>query len=92
MAPGEESQESKFRAASFDVEKTLVMEHSQQAEDGLRDMIDIDELNHSTVLYNLYRRYMRDDIYTYVGPTLLAVNPFKKIWEPEEDELKLIEY
>ena len=49
-------------------------------------MIDIDELNHSTVLYNLFKRYMADKIYTYVGPTLLAVNPFKYI-ETREDEL-----
>ena len=55
------------------------MDNSAMAEDGIQDMINIDELNHSTVLYNLYRRYIRDEIYTYVGPTLLAVNPFKKV-------------
>ena len=42
-------------------------------------MIDIDELNHATILWNLYKRYIADDIYTYVGPTLLAVNPFKRM-------------
>lgn len=51
------------------------------ADKGLKDMIDIDELNHATVLWNLYKRYCTDDIYTYVGPTLLAVNPFKSMKE-----------
>ena len=49
------------------------------ADKGLQDMIDIDELNHATILWNLYKRYIADDIYTYVGPTLLAVNPFKRM-------------
>ena len=42
-------------------------------------MTELDELNHATVLRNLGSRYLRDEIYTYVGETLLAVNPFKAI-------------
>ena len=42
-------------------------------------MIEIDELNHATILYNLYKRYVSEDIYTYVGPTLLVVNPFQNM-------------
>ena len=57
------------------------------AEDGLSDMIDIDELNHATILFNLYRRYIEDEIYTYVGPTLLAVNPFKNMSHKFKDTL-----
>ena len=49
------------------------------ADKGIADMIDIDELNHATILWNLYKRYQKDEIYTYVGPTLLAVNPFKNM-------------
>lgn len=56
------------------------------AEDGIQDMINIDELNHATVLYNLYQRYKRKQIYTYVGPTLLAVNPFEAIKGKEKEE------
>ena len=55
----------------------MVMDYSLSAEQGIKDMIEIDELNHATILYNLYKRYVNDEIYTYVGPTLLAVNPFK---------------
>jgi myosin-5 len=46
---------------------------------GCDDMVDIDELNSATLLYNLANRYMRQEmeIYTWVGPILLALNPFK---------------
>jgi len=42
-------------------------------------MVEIDELNNATLLYNLFKRYEKDEIYTYVGPILLAMNPFKMI-------------
>ena len=42
-------------------------------------MVDIDELNHATLLQNLDARYNRDEIYTYVGPIILAVNPFMNL-------------
>lgn len=42
-------------------------------------MVEIDELNPASLLFNLMTRYKRDDIYTYVGPILLVLNPFKAI-------------
>ena len=42
-------------------------------------MVDIDELNNATLLQNLEARYNRDEIYTYVGPIILAMNPFKNL-------------
>ncbi len=55
------------------------MEYSASSEKGIADMVEIDELNHATLLYNLYRRYANNEIYTYVGPILLAMNPFKSM-------------
>lgn len=55
------------------------MEYSKVAEKGLADMVEIDELNHASLLHNLQQRYFKDEIYTYVGPILLAMNPFKDI-------------
>ena len=57
------------------------------ADKGIDDMIDIDELNHATILQNLQRRYVKNDIYTYVGPTLLAVNPFKSMKDKYPDSI-----
>ena len=56
---------------------TETLNFTKQIMHGIPDMVDIDELNSATLLYNLETRYKRDDIYTYVGPILLALNPFK---------------
>jgi myosin heavy subunit len=76
----------------FDHDKNLIMDYSEMANNGLKDMIDIDELNHATILWNLYKRYCNDDIYTYVGPTLLAVNPFKRMDKKYPPSILLEEY
>ena len=43
------------------------------------DMENLENLNEAELLYNLQLRFAKDLIYTYVGPTLLVVNPFKLI-------------
>lgn len=64
------------------------MDYSHTANKGLPDMVDIDELNHATLMHNLYSRYRMDQIYTYVGPIILAMNPFKNLdkslYSPEQ--------
>ena len=37
------------------------------------------ELTDQTVLKNVERRYLENEIYTFTGSILLAVNPFKPI-------------
>ena len=59
------------------------------AELGIADMVEIDELNPASILYNLMTRYRRDEIYTYVGPILLVLNPFKTIPGVNGDENRL---
>ncbi|KAL9249460.1 Myosin-15-like protein [Drosera capensis] len=46
---------------------------------GVDDMTKLTYLNEPGVLYNLERRYTLDNIYTYTGSILIAVNPFKKL-------------
>lgn len=58
------------------------------ADRGIEDMVEIDELNPATLLFNLANRYKRDDIYTYVGPILLAANPFKAVPRLDTPALK----
>lgn len=36
-------------------------------------------LNEPGVLHNIHTRYIMDDIYTYTGSILIAVNPFQKL-------------
>ena len=52
---------------------------NQMEGSGYSDMVDIVQLNEVALLQNTRLRFLQDDIYTYVGPTLLAVNPFRRI-------------
>lgn len=42
-------------------------------------MCEMDILNEPEVLSNLIKRYKRDDIFTSIGPTLIALNPYHHI-------------
>ncbi len=42
-------------------------------------MVNMEILNDAELLYNLKLRFSLDLFMTYVGPTLLVVNPFKFI-------------
>ena len=43
------------------------------------NLINLTYLNEPTVLNNILFRYSNDEIYTFNGDILIAVNPFKKI-------------
>jgi myosin-5 len=51
-------------------------------------MIDMEVLNDAELLNNLVIRSKNNHIFTYVGPTLLAVNPFKKFPEYYTSEMR----
>ena len=42
-------------------------------------MVDMEVLNDAELMENVRKRFMKDLIFTFVGPTLLVVNPFKSI-------------
>nr|XP_019710669.1 protein OPAQUE1-like [Elaeis guineensis] len=46
---------------------------------GVDDMTKLTYLNEPGVLYNLSRRYALNEIYTYTGSILIAVNPFTRL-------------
>ena len=43
----------------------------------MQDMTQLNHLHEAGVLWNLKKRYSNDDIYTYTGNILIAVNPFQ---------------
>lgn len=43
------------------------------------DLIKLMYVQRPTILYTLRQRFMRDEIYTAIGPILVAINPFKWI-------------
>jgi len=44
-------------------------------------------LNEAELAENLKNRFVVDDFYTYIGPTLIAINPFKFYEKINNDEI-----
>lgn len=42
-------------------------------------MVKMNCLNEAEILDNIKRRYEKDTIFTYIGPTLIVVNPYKNL-------------
>jgi len=53
---------------------------------GVPDAASLFHLNEPGMLHNVAQRYAQDQIYTYVGPVLLALNPYKAISGLYSDE------
>ena len=53
------------------------------------DLVNLEILNDAELLNNLSIRFLNDLIYTFVGPTLLAVNPFAMIPAFASEDFKL---
>ncbi|KAF8098341.1 hypothetical protein N665_0268s0010 [Sinapis alba] len=60
-------------------EKLFRRDPDEEERNGVDDMTKLAYLHEAGVLYNLQRRYALNDIYTYTGSILIAVNPFKKL-------------
>ena len=48
-------------------------------EPDVEDLVHLPHLHEAAILDSLRHRYAEDHIYTYNGPILIAVNPFKKL-------------
>ncbi|KEH35883.1 myosin-15 isoform X2 [Medicago truncatula] len=60
-------------------EKLFPRDADEDEHGGVEDMTRLIYLNEPGVLYNIRRRYLNNDIYTYTGSILIAVNPFTKL-------------
>ena len=57
----------------------IELRNKNKADDDLSDLIDLPHLNEPSMLNSLKIRYKSDVIYTFTGPILIAINPFKPI-------------
>lgn len=42
-------------------------------------MVGMNVLNEAEILHNVWLRYSKDLIFSYIGPTLIVMNPYKII-------------
>ena len=67
-----------------------ILKHGEENQQSLEDMVNIECLNDAELLENIKKRFLiQNTIFTYVGPTLLIVNPYKYIDELHKILLKL---
>lgn len=52
---------------------------NDESESNADNLISLPYLHEPAILFCLERRYSHGDIYTYTGPILIAMNPFKKV-------------
>ncbi|XP_020611353.1 unconventional myosin-XV-like isoform X2 [Orbicella faveolata] len=58
------------------VRANAVLPRQELGTHGVDDMIKMDDLHVGSILYNIRKRYRQDQIYTYIGSILVAVNPY----------------
>ena len=54
--------------------------------DGVKDLLKLANFSEKSMIYNLRVRYEKDEIYTFVGPILISINPYKTITGLYTDE------
>lgn len=62
---------------SLEIDNVKLCNDKSEAE--VEDLIQLPFLHEPAILYCLEQRYNSSNIYTYTGPILLAVNPFKTV-------------
>ncbi|XP_061871190.1 unconventional myosin-If isoform X1 [Colius striatus] len=56
---------------------------------GVDDMVLLSKISEEAIVENLRKRFMDDYIFTYIGPVLISVNPFKQMPYFTEREIEL---
>ncbi|XP_068688023.1 unconventional myosin-Ie-like isoform X1 [Montipora foliosa] len=56
---------------------------------GVEDMVLLPKIQEAAIVDNLKKRYMDDLIFTYIGPVLISVNPFKQMPYFTEKEIDM---
>ncbi|NWI86333.1 MYO1F protein, partial [Pitta sordida] len=56
---------------------------------GVDDMVLLSKISEDAIVENLKKRFMDDFIFTYIGPVLISVNPFKQMPYFTDREIEL---
>ncbi|KAH9598936.1 Myosin head [Trypanosoma melophagium] len=56
--------------------KKLWLPQVEAVNEDVDDLLNLTELHKASLLFSLQRRYLRDVVYTKIGPIVIALNPF----------------
>ncbi|KAI6652209.1 Unconventional myosin-Ie-like isoform X2 [Oopsacas minuta] len=59
---------------------------------GVEDMVLLTKITETSIVDNLKKRFLDDYIYTYIGPVLVAINPFKQMKYFTEKEIEQYQF
>jgi len=62
---------------------------SNHKRSGVDDLVLLSQVSESAICENLKKRFMEDWIFTYIGPVLISVNPFKAMSYFTEKEIEM---
>jgi myosin heavy subunit len=79
--------ESTIQVAN-EVHLTRLLKRDPQTYPGLHDLVDLPVLNDAELHQKIRDRFAQLDIFTYIGPSLLIVNPFKYLPAQYEESLR----
>jgi myosin heavy subunit len=68
-----------------------VSQVTEQDNEGVDDILSLKAFSQMSLLNTLRVRYARNEIYTFVGPILIAINPYKRLGDIY-DESNMIDY
>ena len=46
---------------------------------GVQDLVLLENITEEAVLENLRKRFAKNAIYTYIGPVVISINPYKNV-------------
>ncbi|KAL4464880.1 hypothetical protein ABPG74_011441 [Tetrahymena malaccensis] len=73
-------EQGKPQGADIKVSVTLLQECNKESRpEGWEDMVQMNTLNDAEILINVKKRFSQDLIFSYIGPTLIVMNPYKII-------------
>jgi len=61
----------------FKMPGSAIVKVTEQDDSGVDDILRLRDFSEMSLIHSLRVRYARDDIYTFVGPILISINPYK---------------
>ena len=69
----------------FRIPAATAVHVTAQDDEGIDDILELHDFSEKSLLHTLRRRFQRSEIYTFAGPILISINPYKLFPEMYSD-------